>query len=633
MTQTVQPEKLEFKTELKQLLHIITHSLYSHKEIFLREMISNASDAINRIRFNSLQHEELLEGNKDWKIKIRLDKDNGTLTVSDNGIGMTRAEAVEDLGTIAKSGTRGFLAALQQADRKALPDLIGQFGVGFYSAFMVADRVTVVSRTAGDPGQGVRWESDGQGEFSVETVEKPARGTDVTLHLKAEERGEFLDEYKVRLLVKKFSDFIEHPVVMDVTREEKGEKKTVEETLNARKAIWLRNKSEVTADEYNEFYKLISNDFDPPARVIHYHAEGANEFRVLVYVPAHKPFEFHWGDVKPGLRLYVQRVLIMEHCEELLPPYLRFVRGVVDSSDLPLNISRELLQHNALLEKIRNDVVRSVLKSLERMKEEEHEKYVAFFKELGPVLKEGVSRDRDNRQKIADLLLFESANTPPGSCTTLTKYVEAMAADQKDIWYLIGESRDLIEHSPYLEAFRAKGQDVLLLTDPIDEFVLPALGEYKGKHLQAADRGDVPAEGTDEKKKAEAEGQYKKLFEYLKGKLPEVGDVRLSSRLKESAACLVAPDRGMSAHLERLLQRMGRADEVPESKRILELNGDHPAVQALRQLHERAPDDPRVEGYARLLYDQAVIAEGSKVKDPLALARRINELLVKDAAT
>jgi molecular chaperone HtpG len=632
MTQTVQTEKLEFKTELKQLLHIITHSLYSNKEIFLRELISNASDAINKIRFDSLQHDELLENNKDWKIKITLDKTNGTLTVSDNGIGLSRLDAVDHLGTIAKSGTRAFLERLKTGDRKTLPELIGQFGVGFYSAFMVADRVAVVSRTAGDPAQGVRWESDGQGEFTVETVEKPARGTDVTLHLKPEERDTFLDEYKVRLIVKKFSDFIEHPVVMDVTREEKGEKTTVEETLNARKAIWLRNKSEVAAEEYNEFYKQISNDFEPPADVIHYHAEGANEFRVLMYIPTHKAFEFHWGDVKPGLRLYIQRVLIMEHCEELLPPYLRFVRGVVDSSDLPLNISRELLQHNALLEKIRNDVVRSVLKALERMEENAYEKYVAFFKELGPVLKEGVSRDRDNRQKIADLLLFESAKTPRGSFTTLAKYVEAMPADQKEIWYLIGETREQIENSPYLEAFRAKGQDVLLLTDPIDEFVTPALGEYKNKHLQAADRGELPVESGDEKKKADAAEQFKKLFEYLKSKLPEVGDVRLSSRLKESAACLVAGDHAMSAHLERLMQRMGRSEEVPESKRVLELNGEHPAVQALRQLHERSSDDPRVEAFARLLYDQAVIAEGSKVKDPLALARRINELLVKDAA-
>jgi molecular chaperone HtpG len=632
MTATaVQSEKREFKTELKQLLHIITHSLYSNKEIFLRELISNASDAINKIRFNSLQHEELLEDNKDWKIKIKVDKEAGTLTVSDNGVGLSRQEAIDQLGTIAKSGTRAFLESLKQADNKQRPDLIGQFGVGFYSAFMVADRVEVVSRPAGNPKEGVRWVSDGQGEFTVESVEKPTRGTGVTLHLKPEERAEFLDPYAVRQIVKKFSDFIEHPVVMDVEKEDENKNKTVaEETLNARKAIWLRNRNEVTGDEYNEFYKQISNDFDPPAQVIHYHAEGANEFRVLVFLPTHKPFEFLWGEARPGLRLYVQRVLIMERCEQLLPTWLRFVRGVVDSSDLPLNISREILQHNPLLEKIQKDVVKSVLKALDRMKEEEYDKYVKFYQELGFVLKEGC-RDYEHRGKLADLLLFESLRTPAGSYVTLAKYAEAMPADQKEIYYLIGESRDLIEHSPHLETFRARGLDVLLLTDPIDEFMIPALGEYRGKHFKAADKGALAGDQADEAKKAEAAGKYQKLFDRLKGRLTEVGDVRLSSRLKESASCLVAAEGAMSAHLERLLQRAGRGEEVPGTKKILELNGDHPAVAALQQLFERAPDDPRVEAYGRLLYEQAVIAEGSKLRDPLAFARRVNDLLVKDA--
>ena len=367
MTKTAEhPEKMEFKTELKQLLHLITHSLYSNKEIFLRELISNASDAINKIKFDSLQHEDKLEGDKDWKIKIRLDRDAGTLTVSDNGVGLSRDDAVANLGTIAKSGTRAFLESLQGRDAKAKPELIGQFGVGFYSAFMVADKVTVLSRPAGDPDQGVRWESDGQGDFTVETAHKDRRGTDVILHLKPEEK-EFLDPYTVRQIVKKFSNFIEHPVVMDVEKEDKGGKKTVaEETLNSRKALWLRSKSEATPEEYAEFYKQIANDTEGPARVIHYTAEGAHEFRVLAFIPSHRPMELMWGDYKAGLRLYVQRVLIMEHCEELLPPYLRFVRGVVDSSDLPLNISREMLQHNPLLEQIRNNVVRTVLKELGR---------------------------------------------------------------------------------------------------------------------------------------------------------------------------------------------------------------------------------------------------------------------------
>jgi molecular chaperone HtpG len=631
MTQTApKTEKLEFKTELKQLLHIITHSLYSNKEIFLRELISNASDAVNKVKFDSLAHEDRLEGDTDFKIKIRVDKAARTLTVSDNGVGMSREQAVENLGTIAHSGTRAFLESLRQqkgaADR---PELIGQFGVGFYSAFMVADKVTVVSRPAGDPDNGVRWESDGQGDFTVETVRKEKRGADVTLHLKEDEK-EFLEEYNLRQIVKKFSDFIEHPVVMDVEREEKkGKKAVVEETLNARKAVWLRSKAEVTPDEYAAFYQQIAHDHEPPARVIHYTAEGAHEFRVLLFIPGRRPLELQWGDFQAGLRLYVQRVLIMDHCEELLPPYLRFVRGVVDSSDLPLNISRELLQQNPLLEQMRKNVVRSVLNALDDMKTHEYEKYVHFFQELGSILKEGVGRDWANREKVADLLLFESVNTPAGQYTTLAKYVAAMPEDQKEIYYLTGESRGLIEHSPYLEASRAKGRDVLLLTDPVDEFVIPSLGEYKGKRLAAADRGEL--DEKDAAKRLEAGEAFKKLFEHLKKTLPEVADVRLSGRLKESAACLVADEGAPSAHLERLMRRMGRGADAGESKRVLELNGDHPAVVALRDLYAKTPDDARVEAYARLLYDQAVLAEGSKVADPAAFARRINELLVKDA--
>jgi molecular chaperone HtpG len=627
---TPRAEKLEFKTELKQLLHIITHSLYSNKEIFLRELIANASDAINKIKFDSLSHEEKLEGNKDWKIKLIADREAGTLTVSDNGIGMSREGAVADLGTIAKSGTRAFLESLKNKDAKDQPGLIGQFGVGFYSAFMVADKVTVISRTAGDPRDGVRWESDGQGEFSVETVEKPTRGTDVVLHLKSDEK-DFLDDYKLRQIVKKFSDFIEHPIVMDVEKtDDKKNKTVVEETLNSRKAIWLRNKSENTVEEYNAFYKQIANDFDDPAKVIHYTAEGVNEFKVLLYVPAHRPLELQWGgEVKFGPKLYIERVLIMDHCEALLPPYLRFVKGVVDCSDLPLNISREMLQHNPLLEKIKANLVRNVLKALEEMKSDEYEKYVKFHRELGSILKEGMSRDWSNREKIADLLLFESMKTPAGEFTTLAKYVESMPAEQKAIWYLIGETRELIEHSPYLETFRARGQDVLLLTDPIDEFTLPGLGKYKDKELKAVDRDEPEANKEDAAKKTEGQEKFKKLFDYLKTKLPEVSDIRLSSRLQESAACLVAGAGGMSAHMERLMQRVGRTEEMEQSRRILELNGEHPAVLALQRLYEKDAGDARVESYARLLYDQAVIAEGSKIKDPTAFARRINELLVQ----
>src|SRR5579864_573626 len=618
---------LEFKAELKQLLHLITHSLYSHPEIFLRELISNASDAINKIKFDSLSKEELLENNKDWKIKIIPNKEAGTLTVSDNGVGMSRDEVVENLGTIAKSGTRAFVDMLKNQQAQNRPELIGQFGVGFYSSFMVADKVTVLSRPAGDPKNAVRWESDGQGQFAVESAEKSTRGTDVTLHLKTECK-DYLEPFTLRSIVRKFSDFIEHPIVMDVEKEDENKNKTVtEETLNSRKAIWLRNKSEVTPEEYAEFYKLISHDDEPPAKVIHYTAEGAREFRVLLFVPAHKPMELEWGEPKSGLRLYIQRVLIMERCEQVLPMYLRFIRGVVDASDLPLNVSREILQQDPQLEVIRKNVVRNVLQGLEAMKNTEYEKYVTLYKGLGTILKEG-TQDWANRDKVADLLLFESMKTPKGEYTTLAKYVESMPPAQNEIYYLIGESREEIEHSPYLESFRAKGIDVLLLTDPIDEFAIPNLGQYKGKHIRAVDRGDL-----DDKKeeKPEEDASFEPLLAFLKDKLPEVRDVRLSKRLTESASVLVADAGAVTAHFERLMQRFGRDAGDDAGKRVLELNPHHAAVVAMCDLFAKDANDPRIEDYGRLLYDQAVLAEGSKLKYPSAFAKRINDLLVKDA--
>jgi molecular chaperone HtpG len=625
------PETLEFKAELKQLLHLITHSLYSDREIFLRELISNASDAINKVRFDALANEDKLEGNTNWKIKLTPDEKSGTLTISDNGIGMSRQEVIDNLGTVAQSGTKAFLEAAKQAGRTGeTPGLIGQFGVGFYSAFMVADKVTVVTRPAGTASDATKWESDGQGTYSLEATEKPSRGTDVILHLK-EDAKDFLNPWKVRALVRKFSDFLEHPVVMDVEKEVKGEgeetkKEIVEETLNSRKAIWLRNKSEVKPEEYEEFYKSLAHDTEPPADVIHYAAEGKTEFRVLCFVPSRKPFGFDYEEPVAGLRLYVQRVLIMDRCEQVLPTYLRFVKGVVDSADLPLNVSRELLQQNPLLEVIQKSVVKNILDTLAGMKNIEFDKYRTFYSGFGTVLKEGLTRDWNNREKIADLLLFESANTEPGKLTTLVEYVEKMPSDQTDIAYLIGETAEQLRHSPYLEAFRAKGQDVLLLTDPIDEFAFPQLGEYKGKRLVAADRGEaagageVPA-GTKEK--------FEPLLKWIKEKLPEVSEVRLTNRLTESAACLVADVYGLSAHMERLMERMGRDTNL--TKRVLELNPNHPAVEVVRALHEKSASDTRLESYVRLLYEQAVIAEGSKVADPVAFAKRVNDLIARDA--
>jgi molecular chaperone HtpG len=619
-------ETRPFKTELKQLLQIIIHSLYSHKDIFLRELISNASDAIDTARFQSLTNGDLLEGDSDWKIKLIPNKEAGTLTISDNGIGMSPETIVEHLGTIAKSGTQAFIQSLKAADVKDRPNLIGQFGVGFYSAFMVADKVTVESRTAGPKTNGVRWSSTGEGDYQVEPIEKEKRGTDVILHLREADK-EYLDDWRLRTLVKKYSDFVEHPIVMDVEKEEEEGKKTVsEETLNSQKALWLRSKSEISQDEYVEFYKHLAHDHEKPAKIIHYSAEGAIEFKALLYIPEHKPFDLMFGESRKGLQLYIQRVFILDDCETLLPLYLRFVRGVVDSPDLPLNVSREILQKSAPLEKIKSNLVGKILSTLDEMKRKEYDAYLKFYLELGDILKEGVYHDWSNKEKLADLLLYQSTKTEPDKYTSLAEYVEKMPADQTEIYYLIGESREMLEQSPYLETFKSKGQEVLLLTEPIDEFVAQSLTTYKGKKLKAVDKGDVPGSVDEEKKKT-----FASFLEFVARKLPEVKEVRLSSRLEQSAVCLVAKEGSSTAHMERLMARMGRNKDLPPPERILELNPNHATVLTLRQLFDRNAEDPRLEDYCRLLYDQAVIAEGSKVKDPLAFAKRINDLLATDA--
>ena len=624
-------EKRAFRSELSQVLNIITHSLYSHKEIFLRELISNASDAIDKVRFNSLQNEHLIEGDRDWKIRLVADRAAGTLTVTDNGIGMTRDAIIENLGTIARSGTRAFLDELKAADAASRPELIGQFGVGFYSAFMVADQVTVVSRAAGQD-QAVRWVSDGLGEFTVETVERAGRGTDVTLHLKPDEL-DFLNDWRLRSIVKQFSDFIEHPVVMDVEKPGEGEAKTlVEETLNSRKALWLRSKADVTAEEHNAFYRQIANDFEDPLRVIHYVAEGQLEFRALLYIPRKKSYDLQFAEAKVGPKLYINRVQIMDHCEQLLPPYLRFVKGVVDCSDLPLNVSREVIQHSPLLAKIQKSLVKNVLQTLDDLKTSDYDGYTGLFAELGGILKEGLARDWDHRTQIADLLLFQSLNTEAGKFTTLAQYVEAMPEGQKDIYYLAGEQRSALEHAPALELLRHRGWDVLLLTDPIDEFVFPSLTDYKGKSLMSADRYEPELAPEDEKKVEEASGAFQPLLADLKSQFDSLKDIRLSRRLKESAACLVVDEGAVGANMERLLQKMGRSGDLGgPAQRILELNPGHPAVQALQRLHQADPADPRIPAYAHLLHDQAVLAEGSRLPDPSAFSARINALIAKDA--
>ena len=621
-------EKHPFKSELQQVLNIITHSLYSHKEIFLRELISNASDAIDKIRFNSLENDPLLEGDRDWKIRLAVDKEARTLTVSDNGIGMDHDAIVENLGTIAKSGTRAFLDTLKEADAAAKPGLIGQFGVGFYSAFMVADTVSVLSRAAG-AAQGVRWESDGLGEFTVEPAERAGRGTDVILHLK-EEETEFLQDWRLRAIVKQFSDFIEHPVVMDV---EKADKQVEEETLNSRKALWLRSKVDVTQEEHNAFYQQISGDFDDPAKVIHYAAEGALEFRALLYLPKRKSWDLQFAEPKIGPKLYINRVQIQDHCEALLPPYLRFVKGVVDCSDLPLNVSRETLQHNPILDKIQKSLVKNIFQAFNDLRASDPETYAGVMTELGPILKEGLARDHANQEQILDLLLCASLNTEAGKTLTLAQYVESMPEGQQDIYFLAGEDRAVLEHAPALEAYRHKGWDVLLLTDPIDAFVFPTLPGYKGRSLKAADRNQPELEPEEKKQAEEATEAFGPLLGALKGKLGGIKEVRLTRRLKESASCLTADEETLDPHLERLLQKMGQGAAMGgHRERILELNPEHPVVQGLKDLFAKDPADPRIESYGRLLHDQALLAEGSRLPDPTAFVQRLNDLLEKDAA-
>ena len=615
---------MEFKTEVRQLLDLVIHSLYTKKEIFLRELISNAADAIDKVRFEALTNPALTDGDAAYQIKLIANETDNTLTIRDNGIGMSRETIVDHLGTIAKSGTKAFVENLKKQQAQNAPELIGQFGVGFYASFMVADRVTVLSRQAGTPvSDGVKWVSEGQGDFTVEPFEKPTRGTEVVLHLREDAR-DFLKTYRLKEVIKAYSDFIDHPIVLDVEKDVDGKKTTVEETVNSRQALWLRPKHEIKQEEYNAFYQSISRDFEDPSRTIHIAAEGATEFRAVLFFPANKPMEWMMGPPpKSQIDLYVKRVLITHQCEQVIPEYLRFVRGVVDSSDLPLNVSRETLQHNPILARIKSNLTNRVLKTLEDMKAGEFDAYVTFFKEFGWLLKEGVGIDFANRERLSDLLIFESTSTKSGEFTSLQQYVERMKVDQKEIHYIIGDSRQQVENSPYLESIKASGEEVLLLTEPIDEFVINQLNRYKDKPLKAADRAkgesDVDA-GTKEK--------FKPLTEALKSKLDsDVKEVRLSQRLKESAACLVSDEYAMSAHMERLMQRMGRGGEVGETKRILELNPDHAVVQKLLDLQQADANNPKIETIAKLLFDQATIAEGGKVKDPAGFGKRMNELL------
>jgi molecular chaperone HtpG len=626
-------ERREFKTEIKQLLDLMIHSLYSHKEVFLRELISNASDAIDRAKYESLTNADIQENDGDWTIRITVDKERNTLTVSDNGIGMAKEEAVEALGTIARSGTKEFLEALRGRDIKNNPELIGQFGVGFYSSFMVAGRITVLSRRAGSKDErGVKWESTGDGSFTVEEIEKKKKGTDVVLHMREDEKH-YLDEWKIRDVVHRYSDFIEHPILMEVEREQqskldksKSVKIREDVTLNSRKALWLRDKSEITAEEYQQFYKHISHDAEEFLKVIHYKAEGTSEFTALLYIPSRLPFNIFYKDYKMGPMLYVKRVQIMEHCEELLSPYLRFVRGVVDSSDLPLNVSREMLQHNRQVEIIRNSIVKKVLDTLDEIKKEEYEKYLTFYKQFGNILKEGLHYDFARREAIADLLLFPSTKAEKETPRTLQAYVDDMKEGQEYIYYMPATVWEEAVKSPYLEAFRDKGFEVLIMLDEVDDLVMTGFS-YKGKQLKSIVAGDVDLDKSEKVRRGETQKKYQKLIDLIKGELKDqVKDVRLSGRLKDSACLLVGDEGDLNPHMEKILKAMGQ--NVPENKRILEINPDHPLFAAMNGLFEKDEKSPVLKEYVGLLYDQALLLEGSRPKDPAAFARALARLMV-----
>ena len=637
-------EKKEFKTEVQQLLNLVIHSLYSNKDIFLRELISNGSDAIDKLSFEALSNKELIKDDPEFRIKLFVDNEAKTLRIEDNGIGMTRDELEENIGTIARSGTRRFMEELKKGQGEANPELIGQFGVGFYSAFMVADKVILKTRSA-TSSESWTWESSGDGTYEISEGGRDKRGTEITLHLNESSR-DYIVEFRLRQIIKKYSDFVEYPVVMDIIRDETpmddegkpkegAEKQTTvtEETLNSMKAIWMRPKSEVKKEEYNEFYKHVSHDYTDPLKTIHYSAEGKIEFKALLYLPAKAPFDmFQQEGTKHGIHLYVKRIFIMDNCEALLPRYLRFAKGVVESNDLPLNVSREILQEDVIIKKIEKSVTTKILSELKSMMKKSEDDYLNFYREFGKVLKEGIEVDPTNKDKIKDLLLFESSKTEPGKYVSLKEYTERTVLDQKEIYYITGTSRSAVENSPHLEVFKKKEIEVLFMIEPVDEFILSGFGEYDKKSLKSIAQGDIDL-GTEEEnkiadeQKKEASGKYKKLIKKVQDSLKdEVKEVRLSDRLTESASCLVTDDGDMNPQMERIFAAMNQP--VPETKRILELNPNHPVIETMNGLFASDKKNPKLAAYSELLYDQALLTEGIAIKDPARFARLVTDLMV-----
>ena len=624
----------EFQTEVKQLLKIIINSLYSNQEIFLRELISNASDAIDKLRFKSQTQPEILDDQPDFKIKITADKKNRTLEISDNGIGMNYDEVMDNIGTIAKSGTFAFLEALEaskKADETIAPELIGQFGVGFYSAFIVAEKVTLITRAAGSD-KAVKWESFGDGSFTIEETTRENRGTTVILKLKKMEKEEddFTDEWTIRRIVKKHSDFVAYPVVMDVEKEEplvdangkplegKTQKVIREETLNSMKAIWTKNKSEVSEEEYEEFYKHLGHDWNPPLAHLHLKLEGTTEYTALLYIPSQAPFDLFQPDYRPGVRLYCKKVLIMDNCTELIPEYFRFIKGVVDASDLNLNVSREILQQDRLVRNIRRNLVKKLFELLETMDQEKYEK---FYTEFGSILKAGIFIDPENKKRISDLLRYKTTRSGK-DFITLKKYIESMKPDQKYIYYITGDNLSAIVNSPHLEKLKEKDIEVILMNDPVDEWVVRALDEYDGKKLKSAEKGDLEIEEDETSKKDE----YSGLFEFIKTNLEsKVKEVRPSSRLKDSVACLSGDDFDMSPFMEKILKASGQ--QPPENKRVLELNTEHPVMDKIKNLFDQDKENPLLKDYSSLLFDIAVIGEGGKLENPSNFGKMVAKLM------
>ncbi|MDD3153230.1 MAG: molecular chaperone HtpG [Victivallaceae bacterium] len=623
----------KFKTEVKQLLDLMINSLYSNKDIFLRELVANAADAIDKARFGSLTDPAQV---RKWEIRVIPDKTGKTLVISDNGIGMSEAEVIENIGTIAKSGTKAFLAALEEKKESAAPEMIGQFGVGFYSAFMVADKVELETRKAGEES-GVRWISDGKDSYEIGKCDRAEIGTSVRLFLKGDAET-YLENWKLSDIIRKYSDFIEYPIILPSVKVNDDKTETVTDTVvNSQKAIWLRKSSEITEEEYQSFYSHLSKmNAGKYLKAIHLSAEGVTEFKALLFLPESVPFNIFMPELqKKGLALYVKRVFITDECAELVPDYLRFLRGVVDSSDLPLNVSREILQQNPLLGKIQKAIVTKILAELKKMQENEPEAYAKFFKEFGKILKEGMHTDVGNQEKLQHLAMYETLNNEPGKLISLDDYVKAMKPDQKDIYFITGDSRKNVESNPALELCRSKGYDVLLMIDPIEEWVMNSNFQFDKKLFKSVAKGELELDGADkeaaEKKIEEAKGKYQALTDYLvKHFDAKLSEVRFTARLTKSPACLVGTDSSISPYMEKLFKAMNQS--FPQTKRVLELNCDHPLIAAMAQLVGKEESAGRLDKFADLLMDQALLSEGSAIDDPSAFTARVTDLMTEALA-